>query len=188
MSEAKQRRDARRASCTPLMPDEQAKLVAESQYMKAEWRRLKARVQKRQEEASAALRAVDEQIEGMKRLRKEKSDSLQRWLFEHYVVLNALGEPRSLLSIFADTPRQVPPAGAGDCCAPKLLQYAYLHNLHPVCMAEFWWGQSPRREIRQHGTFYPACRGKCLPILTHMLQGLDVDPYEVEHATIDRGI
>ena len=180
MSEAKQRRDARRASCTPLMPDEQAKLVAESQYMKAEWRRLKARVQKRQEEASAALRAVDEQIEGMKRLRKEKSDSLQRWLFEHYVVLNALGEPRSLLSIFADTPRQVPPAGAGDCCAPKLLQYAYRQGWHPLCMAEFWWGESPRGEIRRHGAYYPACRGKCLPILTHMLQGLEVDACNVE--------
>jgi tRNA pseudouridine32 synthase/23S rRNA pseudouridine746 synthase len=70
----------------------------------------------------------------------------------------------------------LPPGGTGDCCAPKLLQYAYQHGLKPVCMAEFWWGPSPKSEIRQHGQFYPACRGKCKPVLTWMLQGLDVDP------------
>ena len=183
MQEAKHRRDARRADSTPLTPEEQAQMVAESQYMKAEWKRQKVRVQKRQEEALAALRAMDEQIEGMKRLRKEKSDRLQRWLFEHYVVLNAKGETRNLLSIFADTPRKVPPAGAGDCCAPKLLQYAYRQGWHPLCMAEFWWGESPRGKIRRHGDYYPACRGKCLPILTHMLQGL-----EVQAGNVERGV
>jgi tRNA pseudouridine32 synthase/23S rRNA pseudouridine746 synthase len=70
----------------------------------------------------------------------------------------------------------LPQGGTGDCCAPKLLQYAYLNGLKPVCMAEFWWGPSPKTEIRQHGQFYPACRGKCKPVLTWMLQGLDVDP------------
>lgn len=42
-------------------------------------------------------------------------------------------------------------------------------------MAEFWWGNSPKREIRHHGYFYPACKGKCEPILKHMLQGLNVE-------------
>ena len=90
-------------------------------------------------------------------------------------MLNARGERRDLTSIFAATPQRVPPSGAGDCCAPKLLQYAYLHGLHPVCMAEFWWGKSPKTEIRHHLHYYPACRSKCKPILTHMLQGLNVD-------------
>ena len=90
-------------------------------------------------------------------------------------MLNARGERCDLTSIFAATPQRVPPSGAGDCCAPKLLQYAYLHGLHPVCMAEFWWGKSPKTEIRHHLHYYPACRSKCKPILTHMLQGLNVD-------------
>ena len=104
------------------------------------------------------------------------SDELQRWLFSAYRMLNAKGEERDLIDIFREYTHAMPPAGAGDCCAPKLLQYAYLHHLRPVCMAEFWWGESPTSEIRHHLHYYPACRSKCLPILTHMLKGLDVAP------------
>ena len=99
-------------------------------------------------------------------------------------MLNAKGEEKDLVDIWQDyhsSPRirrkfPLPPGGTGDCCAPKLLQYAYLHHLKPVCMAEFWWGPSPKTEIRHHGQFYPACSGKCKPVLTWMLQGLDIDP------------
>ena len=115
---------------------------------------------------------------------KKMSQDLQLWLFRQYRLLNARGETRDLVDIWQDYHRSprirkkypLPPGGTGDCCAPKLLQYAYQHHLKPVCMAEFWWGPSPKSEIRQHGQFYPACRGKCKPILTWMLQGLDVDP------------
>ena len=115
---------------------------------------------------------------------KQMSQDLQLWLFRQYRLLNARGETRDLVDIWQDYHRSpriqkkypLPPGGTGDCCAPKLLQYAYQHHLKPVCMAEFWWGPSPKSEIRQHGQFYPACRGKCKPILTWMLQGLDVDP------------
>ena len=85
-------------------------------------------------------------------------------------------QERDLIDIFREYTHAMPPAGAGDCCAPKLLQYAYQHRLRPVCMAEFWWGESPASEIRHHLHYYPACRSKCLPILTHMLKGLDVAP------------
>lgn len=108
---------------------------------------------------------------GEERIRR--SQNLQQWLFEQYHLLNGKGESASLLKIFAD---KVPPAGAGDCCAPKLLQYAYLHGLHPLCMGEFWMGRSPKGEIREEGHFYPACQHKCKPILSWMLQGLDVEP------------
>ena len=116
---------------------------------------------------------------------KEQSLSLQLWLFQQYRLLNARGETKDLVEIWQDyhsAPRirsryPLPPGGTGDCCAPKLLQYAYLHHLTPVCMAEFWWGESPKSLIRHHGQFYPACRGKCKPVLTWMLQGLDVDPH-----------
>ena len=116
---------------------------------------------------------------------KELSLSLQLWLFQQYRLLNGRGETKDLVEIWQDyhsAPRirsrfPLPPGGTGDCCAPKLLQYAYLHHLTPVCMAEFWWGESPKGLIRHHGQFYPACRGKCKPVLTWMLQGLDVDPH-----------
>ena len=115
---------------------------------------------------------------------KKMSQDLQLWLFHQYRMLNARGEEKDLVDIWQDyhcSPRirkkyPLPPGGTGDCCAPKLLQYAFQHGLKPLCMAEFWWGPSPKSEIRHHGQFYPTCRGKCKPILTWMLQGLDVDP------------
>jgi tRNA pseudouridine32 synthase/23S rRNA pseudouridine746 synthase len=115
---------------------------------------------------------------------KEMSQELQLWLFHQYQLLNAHGEKKDLVAIWQSYYTReklrrkfpLPPGGTGDCCAPKLLQYAYQKGLHPVCMAEFWWGASTKEEVRQHLNYYPACRGKCKPILTWMLQGLDVDP------------
>lgn len=125
-------------------------------------------------------------ISDKKNLRKAKSAALQNRLFDEYQFLNARGERRSLLSIFEEAIHMLPPAGAGECAAPKLLQYAYQHQLQPVCMAEFWWGASPASEVRKHGYFYPSCRGKCEPILGHMLQGLEVDPNPMlENAALD---
>jgi len=127
---------------------------------------------------------------------KEMSQDLQMWLFRQYRMLNANGEERDLVEIWHDYHQNpkiqrkfpLPPGGTGDCCAPKLLQYAYQHNLKPVCMAEFWWGPSPQSEIRHHGEFYPACRGKCKPVLTWMLQGLDVDPDPEIQGFLHQGI
>jgi tRNA pseudouridine32 synthase/23S rRNA pseudouridine746 synthase len=89
--------------------------------------------------------------------------------------LNALGESKNVVDVFAEIGAILPPAGAGECAAPKLLHYAYTNGFKPICMAEFWWGASPKSEVRQHKNFYPACRGKCEPILGHMLRGLDVE-------------
>ena len=108
--------------------------------------------------------------------RRQLSAALQQRIFASYTFLDASGMPRALDSIFRDTAFGVPPAGAGECAAPKLLQYAYQQKLQPVALAEFWWGEAPDSEIRQHRQYYPACKGKCEPILTHMLQGLRVDP------------
>ncbi len=128
-----------------------------------------------------ALSAHLEKIEQLKEDRKQASAQLQRQLFESYKFVNAKKDWKSLLSIFTEDLGLVPPAGAGECAAPKLLQYAYLHNLQPVTMAEFWWGQSPKSEVRKHGEFYPACRSKCLPILGFMLEGLEVDDNPLEN-------
>lgn len=127
---------------------------------------------------------------------KEMSQQLQLWLFQQYRMLNSRGETKDLVEIWHDYHQNpkiqkkfpLPPGGTGDCCAPKLLQYAYQHHLKPVCMAEFWWGPSPQSEIRRHGEFYPACRGKCKPVLTWMLQGLDVDPDPETSGFLHQGI
>ncbi len=170
---AKVRRDARRKSGEPLSEEEQAEMIRESQFMKAELRRRR----KAMEQAESTLTTQHSTLlKSLQRKRKQMSDELQRWLFAAYRMLNAKGEERDLIDIFREYTHAMPPAGAGDCCAPKLLQYAYLHRLRPVCMAEFWWGESPASEIRHHLHYYPACRSKCLPILTHMLKGLDVAP------------
>ena len=170
---AKARRDARRKSGEPLSEEEHAEMIRESQFMKAELRRRR----KAMEQANSTLHIPHSTfLKSLQRKRKQMSDELQRWLFAAYRMLNAKGEERDLIDIFREYTHAMPPAGAGDCCAPKLLQYAYLHHLRPVCMAEFWWGESPASEIRHHLHYYPACRSKCLPILTHMLKGLDVAP------------
>ena len=127
---------------------------------------------------------------------REMSQQLQLWLFQHYRMLNANGEEKDLVEIWRDyhqSPKiqkrfPLPPGGTGDCCAPKLLQYAYQNHLKPVCMAEFWWGPSPQSAIRHHGEFYPACRGKCKPVLTWMLQGLKVDDDPEQTGFLHQGI
>ena len=178
---AKAQRDALRKSGSLISAEQQAAMTRESQYMKAELRRRrKAMEQCIADFDQRITRDYAAPIEALQQKRKQMSDALQRWLFAQYRVLNALGAERCLIDIFADTIHALPPAGAGDCCAPKLLQYAYRHGLRPVCMAEFWYGASPTSEIRHHRQYYPACRSKCLPILTFMLQGLAVEPNPLE--------
>lgn len=116
-----------------------------------------------------------QQINTLKETRKRKSNELQQRLFRQYTFLDAYRNQKSLLDIFSKTIHLKPPAGAGECAAPKLLQYAYNHELTPLCMAEFWWGASPKSEVRKHLQYYPSCRGKCEPILGHMLNGLSVE-------------
>lgn len=124
---------------------------------------------------SDELTKLTDEIDSLKKHRKKLSVKLQKHFFKQYQMLNNQGERKDLIEIFADTIVQKPPAGSGDCAAPKLLQYAFEHKLTPLCMAEFWWGKQPKSEIRKHQHFYPACQGKCQPILTHMLQGMPVD-------------
>jgi tRNA pseudouridine32 synthase/23S rRNA pseudouridine746 synthase len=122
------------------------------------------------------LQTLTDELNDLKNTRKSKSANLQQDIFDHYYFLNQAGEQKSLADIFQNHAGQQPPAGAGECAAPKLLQYAFKHHLKPIAMAEFWWGESPVGEIRKHGHFYPACRGKCAPILEHMLEGIPLEP------------
>lgn len=119
--------------------------------------------------------AYEKRLADLREKRKNMSNALQGEIFDSYYFLNANKEKRSLQSIFENTIDHKPPAGAGECAAPKLLQYAFEHDLKPLCLGEFWWGASPKSEVRVHKQVYPACRGKCEPILGHMLQGVETD-------------
>lgn len=167
-------------------------LLPESHFQEEELEITKLNHEILQLQAKALDNAAQERITALKHERKARSQELQQWLFRQYKFLNAEGQERNLMELFdvyytthapvntsgkrskADTPK-LPPSGSGECCAPKLLQTAYLLGLQPIAMAEFWVGRSPKDELRIDGHYYPACSGKCRPILTHMLRGLDVE-------------
>ena len=179
MRRSKQQRSELRATGA-LTADEENALVRQSQFQKAELKRATARWQQRIAECEAAVAPFKELIAAMKKERKQRSAALQRWLFEQFKVRNANGAEKSLLDIFARHSGIIPPGGAGECAAPKLLQYAYLNSLTPIAVAEFWVGESPTGEVRRDGCFYGACKSKCEPILGFMLQGLDVEENALE--------
>lgn len=172
---AKEARELRRHSSPTLTEEEVAELIRESQYQKAEYKRLERKWKERLSEIETAIDDFEKKKESLKTERKERSAALQQKLFEQFRMLNARGEVKDLCTIFEQTVQKIPPAGAGECALPKLLQYAYLHQLKPLAMAEFWWGDSPKNEVRHHGYYYPSCKGKCEPILKHMLHGLEVE-------------
>ncbi len=156
MQAAKVLRDTRRLHHN-LSPEEEAALIRESQFMKAELHRMKKRL--------AEATPIADELEDLRRKRREMSEDLQRWLFSQYKLLNYKGEEKTVLEIFYP---QLPPAATGDCCAPKLLQYAYAHGLKPLQLTEFWWGATPKGEIRHHLHFYPPCKGRCMPLMRWM--------------------
>lgn len=142
---------------------------------KLELRDLTTYWQKRVQQAENNLQQQRLELEGLKKQRKDLSADLQQQIFNQYRFLNSQGFEKSLLAIFQQTTQLIPPAGAGDCAAPKLLQMAFKEGLEPLALAEFWWGISPKSEIRKHLNFYPACQGKCQPILEHMLDAIELD-------------
>ena len=150
----------------------ESEMIKQSQYQKAQYKRLQQEWKQRIDADEAPMHEIRQQINLLQRERHERSIALQQWLFRQFSFLNAKGQSKNLTELFADT---VPPSGAGECCAPRLLQAAYKEGMQPLCMAEFWVGDSPRDELRQEGYFYPACNSRCKPILGHMLQGLLVE-------------
>lgn len=177
----KNARAEKRASGTAT-DEELAALIKQSQFEKAELKRLARHCNEQVEDARAMLQPIVQNVATLSAERKQRSAALQEWLFTQFKVLNGRGERRSLLEIFAAYNGALPPAGAGECAAPKMLQYAYENNLQPLAMAEFWVGASPAGEVRRDGCFYPSCKSKCYPILSYMLQGINV-----EESALERG-
>ena len=196
-----------KTDCSGLSPEEEQAMIKESQFMKAELRRLKKALSEKTT-LEKEYAEFQENLLRMKQLRKTLSDALQQWLFTQFRMNNYQGKSKDLLEIFRDEAllgnindktngnttskkmdsngvitsrvaamKMIPPAGSGECCEPKLLQYAFEHGLKPLQMAMFWWGESPKEEIRHHLLFYPACNGKCKPILHWML------PADVFHSS-----
>lgn len=172
-------RKQRRAHAQQLSTNEIAELNImlgkESVAEKFRLNSLKLEWQQQCDAVKDQLDSLLAEIAAIKAERAQQSNSLQQQLFAQYQFLNQAGELKDLNEIFKDSPTQQPPAGAGECAAPKLLQFAFSQGLTPLAMAEFWWGASPKSEIRQHKNFYGSCQGKCQPILSHMLKGIEMD-------------
>lgn len=179
LKEAKDKRELLRKT-GQLDAKEEADLIQESQFQKAEYKRLERSWKDKIASLQVEAGNWEKQIQELKAERKVRSAALQQQLFEQFRMLNYRGEAITLCDIFEQTVHKTPPAGAGECAAPKLLQQAYLHHWKPIAMAEFWWGNSPKNEVRHHGYYYPACKGKCEPILRHMLQGLEVEANPIQ--------
>lgn len=173
MAQHKHERDKCRAAGN-LTEEQQEALLNQSRYEKAELKRIRQRHEATLATITDEIAGFTHRINELKARRKSMSEALQERIFRLFIVSNARGERRDLVEVFRPL-GTLPPAGAGECCAPRLLNYAYGNGLRPVCMAEFWWGASPVGEVRHHGHYYPACRSKCKPILDFMLQGLDVE-------------
>ena len=175
----KERRQLRKTGITSMTEEAFSELHAlhkrESYHQQHQIKLLEQKWDDKISEVANQLEIYTTAISELKERRKQLSNSLQQQLFSKYQFLNAEGEASSLVDVFKNFAGQAPPSGAGDCAAPKLLQFAYEQNMQPLCMGEFWWGKETTAEVRKHGYFYPACRGKCEPILSHMLTGLTVD-------------
>lgn len=153
----------------------EAGLVKQSLHDKHRLNVLISQWEKILESLRIEIAPYEAQIDALKNERRDRSADLQQQLFIQYSFLNKDGVSKSLHEIFSQTAFGKPPAGAGECATPKLLQFAFANGFTPLAMAEFWWGASPRSEIRKHKQYYPACTGKCKPILAHMLEGMPLD-------------
>ena len=167
----KQREETRKGSDDP---DLLASLIRESQFEKAELKRLKTCWEAKIDQTRKDIEEVQDKIQDFKSRRASMSDELQKWIFSQYIVHNKNGEEKSIEKIFADL-GLTPPGGTGECAAPKLLEHAYRKGLTPLAMGEFWYGESPSTAVRTHGHFYPSCTSKCGPLLGYMMQGLELE-------------
>ena len=173
MQFSKRRREEIR--CETTDPNILNDLIKESQFQKAEFKRQKDKWKVQLDSLSQEISKIENTIASLKSKRAEMSDELQRWIFNNTFVHNALGQTSNIWDLFQDG-GLIPPGGTGDCAAPKLLEYAFKHGLHPLAMGEFWYGKSPDTAVRTHGHFYPSCTSKCGPLLGYMMKGLEVMP------------
>lgn len=179
MAFLKHKRDLIRSETEENSDEEE--LIRQSQHEKAEFRRIKRKWEEKMTEIRSKIYGLSESVEQLKRKRAEMSDELQKWIFKQYIVHTSDSKSISISDIFAEQ-GLIPPGGTGECAAPKLLNYCFAHGYTPLCMGEFWYGQSPDTAVRTHGHFYPSCTSKCGPLLKRMLKEFDF-PEDIIHGT-----
>ena len=177
LAESKLQRESIRKTCSDASGLET--LIKESQFEKAEFRRLKSSWEDRISNLKTQMNEIMDEVDSLKRKRASMSEKLQDWIFRQYIVHDASGRASSIADIFADS-GLIPPGGTGECAAPKLLEYAYREGLEPVAMGEFWYGESPETAVRTHGHFYPSCTSKCGPLLGYMLKGINTENLDTQ--------
>lgn len=166
----------RRRAMDNVTATDSAEMIRQSQHEKAELRRLRQTTKAELCPLRQRIDSIRSEIDQQRQLRRQRSEALQQWLFDNTILHNSRGEELSASAIFSRDGLGQPPSGTGECCAPKLLDYAFTHHLRPIAMAEYWVGSSPQGEVRHNGQHYPACRGKCKPLLEWMLKDFDVEP------------
>lgn len=143
------------------------KLNEESRWHGIEKRRLKSDRDSMVKPLQQIIEIADNRIRELKQQRKELSRKLQTQMHQAYSLMNFLGQSQTLQQLIP----QGLPTGTGDCCAIKLLHYAATHNLKPIAMAEFWWGDHNNQSKIQE-QFYGACLERCQPLMGFLLSGL----------------
>ena len=182
-----QRQDAQINLEREALENRLEELNRESQLEKIAYKKAIAKQKSKVESLEKQLSDLNKPIEELKLERKKKSTQLQNEIFSQFKLLNVRSEIKVVTDIFKEKGEEFPPAGAGDCAGPKLLQFAFQYNLKPVSLAEFWWGKSPKSEVRKNQQFYPPCTSKCAPIMQHMLKHLDVAADPVVNQIMDPG-
>lgn len=169
MAILKRERDEARSECSDESIN--AALIRESQHEKAELKRIRNKWETAVRRIKENISLIRQQAAELKSRRASMSDELQSWIFRQYIIHNGEGESMSIHDIFSRE-GLIPPGGTGECAAPKLLNHAFIKGYRPICMGEFWYGDSPDTAVRTHGHFYPSCTSKCGPLLKYMLSGI----------------
>jgi tRNA pseudouridine32 synthase/23S rRNA pseudouridine746 synthase len=172
----KQQRDEKRQLVCQTLAAETLEIALEQLNQESRLEGIERRQLKRQRDETLQplkqlIEAADGRMRALKQRRKELSRELQVQMHAAYTLVNFLGKSRSISSLM---PTNSIPTGTGDCCAPKLLHCAAVHNLKPLAMAEFWWGPPSGDKIQ--GEFYGACGDRCQPLMGFLLSGLSQNP------------
>jgi tRNA pseudouridine32 synthase/23S rRNA pseudouridine746 synthase len=165
---SKQQRQVKRSQLTELLDPDLQKLERESQQEKMLRRDFKRDRDQVLQPLQEAIAIADSKMLMLKKQRRELSRTLQTQMHNAYVLTNFAGETRSLRELITEGAM---PTGMGDCCAPKLLHYAAIHDLTPLAMAEFWWGLPSADGYKIQGEFYGACVERCQPLMGFLLSG-----------------
>ena len=115
---------------------------------------------------------IESELKNRKQDHQAISEQLETQRLSHYRFINQAKKSKNLLELLDGKDAL---EGSGDCCLPKLLNFAFEHGFKPLALSEFWWGLPPTDIIRQHANLYPVCQSKSFEILEHQLSGIELE-------------